>query len=109
MSPEDANPFIANEIFPAAELPTLEDIVVASKGLFRIERLRDDGLDYARTCEMWSNRLRGAVRGGVVDPAIHPVEKYSRYLPIDRKSVVSGKSGSVRVDPGGGRTIKKTK
>ena len=80
MSPEDANPFISNEIFPAAELPTLEDIVVASRGLFRIERLRDDGLDYARTSEMWSNKLRAAVRSGVVDAYIHPVEKYSRYL-----------------------------
>src|SRR3546814_18940350 len=83
MSPEDANPFIANEIFPAAELPTLEDIVVASKGLFRIERLRAAGLDYAGTCEMWSNRQRGAVRGGVAEPAIQPGEKNP-----DRKSVV---------------------
>lgn len=80
MAPEDASPFIANEIFPAAELPALEDIVAASKGIFRMERLRDDGPDYARTCEMWSNRLRGAVRSGAVDPAIHPVDKYSRYL-----------------------------
>lgn len=80
MAPEDANPFISNEIFPAAELPTLEDIVVASNGLFRIERLRDDGLDYARTCEMWSNKLRHAVRSGLLDPQAHPVDKYSRYL-----------------------------
>jgi len=80
MSPEDANPFIANEIFPAAELPTLEDIVVASNGIFRIERLRDDGLDYARTCELWSQKLRQAVRSGVLDPQEHPVDKYSRYL-----------------------------
>ncbi|MEJ7934871.1 cyclopropane-fatty-acyl-phospholipid synthase family protein [Sphingobium sp. AN558] len=80
MAPEDANPFISNEIFPAAELPTLEDIVVASNGLFRIELLRDDGLDYARTCELWSNKLRQAVRSGLLDPEAHPVDKYSRYL-----------------------------
>ena len=97
MSPEDANPFISNEIFPAAELPTLEDIVVASKGLFRMERLRDDGLDYARTCEMWSNRLRGAVRGGVVDPAVHPVEKYSRYLRMSAAGFRMRKIGLLRI------------
>lgn len=97
MSPEDANPFISNEIFPAAELPTLEDIVVASKGLFRIERLRDDGLDYARTCEMWSNRLRGAVRSGVVDPDIHPVEKYSRYLRMSAAGFRMRKIGLLRI------------
>ncbi|MEV4932439.1 cyclopropane-fatty-acyl-phospholipid synthase family protein [Sphingobium sp. LSP13-1-1.1] len=97
MSPEDANPFISNEIFPAAELPTLEDIVVASKGLFRMERLRDDGLDYARTCEMWSNRLRSAVRGGVVDPAVHPVEKYSRYLRMSAAGFRMRKIGLLRI------------
>ncbi|WP_176598467.1 MULTISPECIES: SAM-dependent methyltransferase [Sphingobium] len=97
MSPEDANPFISNEIFPAAELPTLEDIVVAAKGLFRIERLRDDGLDYARTCEMWSNRLRGAVRSGVVDPDIHPVEKYSRYLRMSAAGFRMRKIGLLRI------------
>lgn len=80
MTPDQANPFITGEIFPDAELPTIEDIVVASKGLFRIELLRDDGLDYARTCEEWSRRLRRAVREGRVDPATDPAEKYSRYL-----------------------------
>lgn len=80
MAPEDASPFISNEIFPAAELPTLEDIVIASKGLFRIERLRDDGLDYARTCELWSQKLRQAVKSGQLDPDVHPIDKYSRYL-----------------------------
>src|SRR3546814_19576259 len=97
MSPEDANPFIANEIFPAAELPTLEDIVVASKGLFRIEWLRDDGLAYARPCEMWSNRLRGAVRGGGVDTAIHPVATYPRYLRMSAHGFRLRKSGLSRI------------
>lgn len=97
MSPQDANPFITGEIFPAAELPALEDIVAASRGLFRIERLRDDGLDYARTCEIWSNRLRGAVRNGVVDPAIHPVEKYSRYLRMSAAGFRMRKIGLLRI------------
>lgn len=80
MVPSEANPFITREIFPDAELPTLEDIKVASKGLFRVDRVRDDGLDYARTCEIWSRQLRAASQAGALDPHIHPVAKYSRYL-----------------------------
>src|SRR3546814_12577576 len=34
---------------------------------------------------------------------------HARYLVLDRKSVVSGKSVSVRVDPGGRRLLKKKK
>lgn len=97
MAPKDANPFITDEIFPAAELPTLEDIVIASRGLFRVERLRDDGLDYARTCEMWSNRLRGAVRSGKVDPTVDPVEKYSRYLRMSAAGFRMRKIGLLRI------------
>ncbi len=80
MTPEEANPFISNDIFPDAELPTLEDIEVAANGLFNIEKVRDDGLDYARTCEIWSRNLKRAVRSGVVDPQTDPADKYSRYL-----------------------------
>jgi len=80
MTPEEANPFISNEIFPDAELPTLADIEVASNGLFTIDKVRDDGLDYARTCEIWSRNLKRAVRSGAVDPETQPAAKYSRYL-----------------------------
>ena len=80
MTPDEANPFISNEIFPDAELPTLADIEAACSGLYNIENVRDDGLDYARTCEIWSRNLRRAVRAGEVDPETEPTAKYSRYL-----------------------------
>jgi len=97
MTPDQANPFITEEIFPDAELPTIEDIVVASNGLFRIELLRDDGLDYARTCEEWSRRLRRAVREGRVDPDKDPVEKYSRYLRMSAAGFRMHKIGLLRI------------
>ncbi len=97
MTPDQANPFITGEIFPDAELPTIEDIVVASRGLFRIERLRDDGLDYARTCEEWSRRLRRAVRDGRIDPAREPAEKYSRYLRMSAAGFRMHKIGLLRI------------
>lgn len=82
IAPEQANPFITNEIFPAAELPTLEDIVVASEGLFRIVRLRDDGPDYGRTCQIWAKRLRQAAEQGKAGPDNDLVERYYRYLRL---------------------------
>ncbi len=82
MRPENANPFISTEIFPDAELPTLEDIVVASSGLYRIARMRDDGIDYARTCEIWGKRLRQAAREGKLNPNCDPIDKYYRYLRL---------------------------
>lgn len=97
MTPDQANPFITGEIFPDAELPTIEDIVVASDGLFRMERLRDDGLDYARTCEEWSRRLRRAVREGRVDPETDPAEKYSRYLRMSAAGFRMRKIGLLRI------------
>lgn len=82
MTPDQANPFISNEIFPDAELPTLQDIVAASAGIYRVERLRDDGLEYAKTCEIWSRNLRRAVKEGRINPEKDPCEKYSHYLRL---------------------------
>lgn len=82
MEPGQANPFITGDIFPAAELPTLEDIVVASKGLFRIVRLRDDAPDYARTCEAWAQRLRRAEAAGEAGADSALIERYYRYLRL---------------------------
>jgi cyclopropane-fatty-acyl-phospholipid synthase len=77
-----ANPFITTDIFPAAELPTLEDIVVASEGLYRIVRLRDDAQDYARTCELWAKRLRQAAAKGEAGTDTELIDRYYRYLRL---------------------------
>lgn len=82
IDPGQANPFITNDIFPAAELPTLEDIVVASDGLFRIVRLRDDAPDYARTCEIWAKRLRQAAARGEAGGDTDLIDRYYRYLRL---------------------------
>lgn len=82
MTPDQSNPFITGEIFPEAELPTLEDIVVASSGLFHLSRLRDDAMDYARTCELWARNLRMEAKRGAVSAPDELVQKYYRYLRI---------------------------
>jgi len=82
IEPGQANSFITGDIFPAAELPTLEDIVVASHGLFRIVRLRDDASDYARTCEAWAQRLRRAEAAGEAGADTGLIDRYYRYLRL---------------------------
>lgn len=97
MTPGEANPFISGDIFPAAELPTLEDIVVASQGLFRILRLRDDGMDYARTCQAWARRLRAELtrEGRTLDRDLG--ERYHRYLRLSAAGFAMGKIGLLRL------------
>ena len=55
---DDPNVSLMTQIFPISDLPRLEEIVIAADGLFDIARLRNDRVDYARTCEIWANNLR---------------------------------------------------
>ncbi len=80
MPPERQSAFLKEEIYPESELPTLQEIAAASSGLFEVVSLRNDRLDYARTCREWlallhanraeAERLEGAAT----------VARYVKYL-----------------------------
>jgi cyclopropane-fatty-acyl-phospholipid synthase len=55
---KDINKFILDEIFPESDLPFLEDIILASKGIFEVCKLRNDRLDYANTFRFWKSNLK---------------------------------------------------
>jgi cyclopropane-fatty-acyl-phospholipid synthase len=77
-----ASEFMEQEIFPNADLPTLGDIVEAASGVLEIVRVRNDRLDYARTCDLWARRLK-ANRERAVELVGHAtVKKYERYLQL---------------------------
>lgn len=97
MHAAQANPFITGDIFPAAELPTIEDIVVASRGLFRIILLRDDGPDYARTCTIWAQRLRRAMANGQAGSDADLAQRYHRYLRLSAAGFAMGRIGLLRI------------
>ncbi len=97
MTAGQANPFITSDIFPAAELPTVEDIVVASRGLFRIILLRDDGLDYGRTCTIWAQRLRTAMTNGQAGSDPDLAQRYHRYLRLSAAGFAMGRIGLLRI------------
>lgn len=91
MSPDDASTFIQEEIFPNAELPTLAEITQAAEGIFEIQSLRNDRLDYARTCEEWARRLRTHREEATALAGPETVARYARYLKLSALGFRMGK------------------
>lgn len=77
-----ASEFMEQEIFPNADLPTLGDIVEAASGVLEIVRVRNDRLDYARTCDLWARRLKANRERAVELVGQATVKKYERYLQL---------------------------
>lgn len=91
MSREDASQFMQREIFPMAELPTFAEIAAGAEGLFEVQSVRNDRLDYAWTCEQWARRLRARRQEAVdlVGPEV--VARYERYLKLSAVGFRMGK------------------
>ncbi|RZO67527.1 MAG: class I SAM-dependent methyltransferase [Parvularculaceae bacterium] len=94
MSAEQANSFMQREIFPNAELPTLQEIVAAADGSLEVIRVRNDALDYAKTCEEWARRLRKAYRD---DRSICSEEQYERYIKYLKMSAIGFRMGKLQL------------
>ncbi|BAC89877.1 SAM-dependent methyltransferase [Gloeobacter violaceus] len=97
LRPEAASRFIQTEIFPDSELPHLGEIVAACEGLFEIVLLRNDRLDYARTCEAWLARLRARRGEALTLVGEAAVERYERYLKMSSVGFRMGKIGLLRL------------
>lgn len=79
---DDPNVKLMSQIFPDSDLPRLEEIVLAAEGLFEIARLRNDRVDYARTCEIWANNLRSRRAEAIALVGRDQVMRYERYLKL---------------------------
>ncbi len=93
----DATRFLAEEIFPETDPPRLANIAAAIEGTFEIVRLRNDRLDYARTCREWMNRLKTHRAEAVAEVGAATVEKYERYLAYSYIGFRSGKLDLYRI------------
>ncbi|MFL5242888.1 MAG: class I SAM-dependent methyltransferase [Gemmataceae bacterium] len=89
--------FIVEEIFPESELPTLEQICQACDGLFELALLQNDREDYARTCRVWSDRLRAARRQAVTVAGEATFTRYRRYLKLCAALFHYGQTGLLRI------------
>jgi cyclopropane-fatty-acyl-phospholipid synthase len=91
LRPEEASAFMQQQIFPDSELPRLGEIVAAADGLFEIVSLRNDRLDYARTCEQWLRRLRDRRQEALALVGEEGVARYERYLKLSSVGFHMGK------------------
>jgi len=74
--------WILENIYPESDAPRLLEIANAAEKQFEIAELRNDRLDYARTCAKWLERLRArrAEALQVVDEKTYVT--FERYLAI---------------------------
>jgi len=97
MDASEANKFIAQEIFPRAELPRPYELFEAADRIFEVVSYRNDRLDYGYTCEAWLANLRRR-RAEAVDVAGEDtVARYERYLMLSAMGFRLGRIGLVRL------------
>ena len=97
MRPEEASAFMQSQIFPNAELPRLSDIVLAAEGVMDVVRVRNDRLDYGRTCELWLRGLRANRAAATAMVGAATVARYEQYLKLATVGFCMGKLNLLRL------------
>lgn len=77
-------------IFPESDLPRLSEIVAALEDHFELVRLRNDRTDYARTCRVWLERLRGNRDSAVEIVGEQIVSHYEAFLGASARGFDAG-------------------
>jgi cyclopropane-fatty-acyl-phospholipid synthase len=90
LDPAQISAFITSEIFPESDLPALGEIVDAAHGRFEIVRLRNDRMDYARTCREWAQRLATQHAAASAMVGADRVRHYERFLKMSAAGFESG-------------------
>jgi cyclopropane-fatty-acyl-phospholipid synthase len=97
MQPHEANEFISTQIFPDSELPQPHEIVQAAAGLFEVTLLRNDRIQYGRTCDLWYGNLRRRRAEAVAIVGEEKVAQYEKYLRLSSFGFRSGRVGLLRL------------
>lgn len=97
MKREDASAFINNEIFPAADLPRLDEIARAADGIMEITVLHNHRLHYARTFEQWAKNLHRRRAEAVELAGEEVTARYERYLKQSSVGFYLGKIALLRL------------
>jgi cyclopropane-fatty-acyl-phospholipid synthase len=97
MRREDASLFINNEIFPASDLPRLDEIAAAADEIFEITQIFNDRLHYAKTFEAWAQNLRARREEAVAQVGDEVVKRYERYLKQSAMGFYMGKLALYRI------------
>lgn len=97
MTRADINPFIADEIFPESDLPTLAQLARATELLFQVELVKNDAAHYKRTCAEWLRRLHLHREEAVGLVGEKVVDRYERYLSLSCRIFEVGASVLYRI------------
>jgi cyclopropane-fatty-acyl-phospholipid synthase len=97
MRPEENNVFIGTHIFPDAELPQPHEVVEAASGLFELTSLRNDRVQYGRTCDIWYRNLHRRRPEAVAIIGEEKVRQYEAYLRLSSFGFRSGRVGLLRL------------
>lgn len=90
LAPEQVSAFITSEVFPESDLPALGEIVEATHGLFEINRLRNDRMDYARTCREWVRRLASQRDAAARIVGAERTRRFERFLRMSAAAFETG-------------------
>jgi cyclopropane-fatty-acyl-phospholipid synthase len=71
---------IVKQMFPESQLPHPADVFHAAEGHFEIAAMRNDRLDYARTCRAWLAALRARREEATAIAGEETVRTYTEYL-----------------------------
>lgn len=97
MSDEEFAGFFDTEIFPESNLPRLSELARACEGLFEVVRLRNDRLDYERTCNVWLANLRRQREQAIALVGEEVYRRYERYLGFSSIGFNRGKVAALRL------------
>jgi len=92
----EASAFMNDVIFPESDLPALEDVVVAAKGIFEIVEVRNDRLHYADTYDAWAGNLRARRAEAISIVGEEHVRTFERYLKLSSVGFRMGKMWLLR-------------
>jgi cyclopropane-fatty-acyl-phospholipid synthase len=95
--PNETNKFICTEIFPDSELPQPHEIVEATSGLFELTLLRNDRVQYSRTCRLWCQNLRRRRAEAVAIVGEEKVLQYEKHLRLSSFGFDTGRVGLLRL------------
>lgn len=92
-----------SDIFPQSDLPRLHELAAGAEGLFEISSLRNDKVDYARTCRCWAERLAAVREKAEQIAGSGTVKHYSAYLAAAARGFDAGvfvlyRIGLTRID-----------
>jgi cyclopropane-fatty-acyl-phospholipid synthase len=83
--------------FPGSRLPSVGQITSAAHGLFEITSLRNDRLDYARTCGEWLSRLRARQGEAIAAAGQEVFDRFAGYLAASQRQFEQGIAVLLRI------------